>query len=423
LNIEAKDITEENFKMDEKFDVIIIGAGPAGCFSGIFASQRGKKVAIIDKNAQICKKLLLTGKGKCNLTNMNEINEEYISKYKNGKFLINSFSQFSNIDLFNFFEDNDLKLKIDTGKRVYPESENSEDVVKIIRKILDRNRVRLFLKEKVLDLKREKNFFEIKTDKRDLKSEKVVIATGGKSFPETGSEGDGFIFASKFGHKIIKPVPALCGIEIKENFIKNLQGINLKNVLVSAFLNNKKIGQEFGEVLFTHYGISGPAILNLSGNVSENIGKGKIKIIINFKPALNEEILDKRLQREIKENSNKILKNLFKNLLPSGLILEFLKYSNIDPEKKVNQLTKEERRILVNSLLNFSLTVKKTRPFYDSMVTRGGVCVNEINPKTMESKIINGLYFAGEVIDIDGKTGGYNLQACFSTGYVAGMNI
>jgi predicted Rossmann fold flavoprotein len=409
--------------MDEKYDVVIIGGGPAGCFSAIFSSQRGKKVALIDKNNQICKKLLLTGKGKCNLTNMNEMNEEYISKYKNGKFLINVFHQFSNIDLFNFFESNGLKLKIDTGKRVYPESENAEDVVKTIRKILDKNKVRIFLKEKVIDIKKEKDSFIIKTDKRILKSEKLVIATGGKSFPQTGSEGDGFIFANRFGHKIIKPTPALCGIEIKEDFIKSWQGINLKNVCVSAYLNNKKIGEEFGEVLFTHYGVSGPGILNISGNVSENIGKGEIKIVINFKPALNEEILDRRIQREIKENPNKILKNLLKNLLPSGIILEFLKYSNIDPEKKVNQLTREERRILVNSLLNFSLTVKKTRPFYDSMVTRGGVCVEEINPKTMESKIIKGLYFAGEVIDIDGKTGGYNLQACFSTGYVAGINI
>jgi predicted Rossmann fold flavoprotein len=423
LNIERKNIIEESFKMDEKVDAIIIGGGPAGSFSAIFSSQRGKKVALIDKNNEICKKLLLTGRGKCNLTNMNEINAQYLSKYKNGKFLINAFSQFSNIDLFNFFEENGLKLKIDTGKRVYPESEKAEDVVRVIRKIIDKNKVKIFLKEKVIEIKNEKDFFIVKTDKRFLKSGKVVIATGGKSFPETGSEGDGFVFASKLGHKIIKPVPALCGIEIKEDFVKNWQGINLKNVCVSAFLDNKKIGEEFGEVLFTHYGISGPAILNISGDISENVEKGEIKIIINFKPALNEKILDRRLQREIKENPNKILRNLFKNLLPSGIIMEFLKYSNIKPEKKSNQLTKEERKILVNSLLNFKITVKKTRPFYDSMVTRGGICVNEVNPKTMESKIVKGLYFVGEVLDIDGKTGGYNLQACFSTGYVAGINI
>ncbi|MCM8766690.1 MAG: NAD(P)/FAD-dependent oxidoreductase [Candidatus Omnitrophica bacterium] len=406
----------------EKYDVIIIGAGPSGCFSGIFCSEKGKRVAIIEKNNQICKKLLLTGKGKCNLTNMNEINEEYLSKYRNGKFLINIFYQFSNKDLFNFFENNGLKLKIDTGGRVYPESENAEDVVKIIRKVLDRNKVKIFLKEKVIDIERLKDGFKIITDKRIFKSVKVVISTGGKSFPETGSEGDGFVFAEKFGHKIITPVPALCGIEIKENFIKNWQGITLKNVKVTAYLKDKKIGEEFGEVLFTHYGVSGPAILNLSGDISENYRKGEMNLIINFKPALSEEILDNRLQREIKENQNKILKNLFKNLLPSGLINEFLKTAQIDLEKKANQITKQERKILVKNLLNFSLAVKKPRPFYDSMVTRGGICVEEINPKTMESKVINGLYFAGEVIDIDGKTGGYNLQMCFSTGYVAGIN-
>ncbi|MGC8976095.1 MAG: NAD(P)/FAD-dependent oxidoreductase [Candidatus Ratteibacteria bacterium] len=409
--------------MDEIFDCIIVGGGPAGSFSAIFSSERGRKVAIIDKNNQVCKKLLLTGKGKCNLTNMNEMDENYFSKYRNGKFLINVFNQFSNKDLFNFFERNGLKLKIDKGKRVYPESENAEDVVKLIRKILDKNKVRLFLKEKVVDIKKDKDFFIILTDKRILKSRKVVISTGGKSFPETGSEGDGFIFASKFGHKIIKVVPALCGLEIKENFIKKWQGINLKNVLVTAYLGDKKIGEEFGDVLFTHYGVSGPAILNISGNVSENIDKGEIKLIINFKPALNFEIIDRRLQREIKENSNKILKNLFKNLLPSGLIDEFLKIAGIDGEKKANQITKKERIILAEKLLNFELKVKKTRPFYDSMVTRGGVSVDEINPKTMESKIVKGLYFAGELIDIDGKTGGYNLQACFSTGYVTGLNV
>ncbi|MCS7181238.1 MAG: NAD(P)/FAD-dependent oxidoreductase [bacterium] len=407
----------------EIFDCVIIGGGPSGCFAGISASEKGKKVALVDRNSEICKKLLLTGKGKCNLTNLNEINEDYISKYKNGKFLINVFHQFSNHDLYDFFERNGLKLKIDTGKRVYPESENAEDVLKTIKKILDRNKVRLFLREKVLDIEKNKEFFEIKTDKRIFKTKKVVISTGGKSFPGTGSEGDGFIWARKFGHKIIKPVPALCGLEIKENFIKKWQGINLKNILVSAYLSEKKIGEEFGELLFTHYGVSGPSILNLSGNVSENLDKGEIKIIINFKPALNDEILDKRLQREIKENPNKILKNLFKNLLPSGLIDEFLKQSGLEGEKKVNQITRDERKIIVEKLLKFEITVKKTRPFYDSMVTRGGVCIDEINPKTMESKIVKGLYFAGEIIDVDGKTGGYNLQMCFSTGYVAGINV
>lgn len=407
----------------EEYDVLIIGCGPSGSFAGIFASERRKKVAIVDKNKEICKKLLLTGKGKCNLTNMNEINEEFFGKYRNGKFLINVFYQFSNNDLFEFFENNNLKLKIDSGKRVYPESEKAEDVVETIRKILDRNKVKIFLKEKAIDVEKIKDGFKIVTNKRIFKTQKIIIATGGKSFPQTGSEGDGFIFAEKFGHTIIKPVPALCGIEIEEDFVKKWQGITLKNVKISAYLNSKKIGEEFGEVLFTHYGISGPAILNLSGDISENCNKGKIRIIINFKPALNGEKLDNRLKREIGNNPNKMIKTLLKNFLPSGIIDEFIIQINIDPLKRANQITRKERELIVKNFLNFSLTVKRVRPFHESMVTRGGVCIDEINPKTMESKIVKGLFFAGEVIDVDGKTGGYNLQMCFSTGYVAGINV
>ncbi|MCD6396871.1 MAG: aminoacetone oxidase family FAD-binding enzyme, partial [Spirochaetaceae bacterium] len=232
----------------------------------------------------------------------------------------------------------------------------------------------------------------------------------------------GYRWAKKFGHKIYGPFPSLCGIEIVEKFIREWKGITLKNVEIKAYLNNKIIGGEFGEVLFTHYGISGPAVLNLSGDVSENIGKGEIKIFINFKPALNYEKLNKRLEREFSENPNREIKNIFKNLLPKGIINQFLNYCSISGEKKANQITKRERSILVSKLLSFQLTVEKVRDFSDSMVTRGGVYVNEINPKTMESKIVKNLYFAGEIIDFDGKTGGYNLQASFSTGYIAGIS-
>lgn len=408
--------------MKEEFDTVIVGGGVSGSFAGIFAGERGKRVGIVEKNERICKKILFTGKGRCNLTNLNPI-EEFPDKYRNGKFLINAFSQFSNFNLIKFFEENGLKLKVERGKRVFPESDNSEDVISVIRKLLEKNKVKIFLRERVIDIEKKKNFFEIKTDKRILISKTVLLSTGGKSFPQVGSEGDGYIWALKFGHTIIKPVPSLCGIEIEEKFIKKWEGITLKNVLVTAELEGKKIGKEFGELLFTHYGVSGPAILNISGDISENLEKGEIKIIISFKPALNYEILDKRIQREIKENPNKSLKNIFKNLLPSRIVEEFLKISNVNPEKKGHQLLKEERKNIIEKLLKFPITVKKTRPFEDSMVTRGGICVNEINPKTMESKIVKGLYFAGEIIDIDGKTGGYNLQACFSTGFVAGKNI
>ncbi|MCD6407600.1 NAD(P)/FAD-dependent oxidoreductase [bacterium] len=403
-------------------DVCIIGGGASGTFASIVSAERKKKVFLFEKNKTICKKLLLTGNRRCNLTNMADI-EEFIEKYRNGNFLRNVFYQFFNTDLIDFFEKHGLKLKVERGKRVYPESDNAEDVVNLLKKLLIENKVYLFLKTSVKDIEKRKGYFEIITEKRKFISEKVIIATGGKSFPETGSQGDGYKWAEKFGHKIIPPVPALCGIEIKEKFIRKWQGITLKNVRVSAFLERKKIGEEFGEVLFTHYGVSGPAILNLSGDISENTGKGEIKIVINFKPALDEKKVENRLIREFEENPNRKIKNVFRNLLPSGVIIEFLKYASVDPEKVANQITKEERKKLVKSLREFTITVKNTRPFYDSMVTRGGVDVKEINPKTMESRKVKGLFFAGEIIDVDGKTGGFNLQAAFSTGYVAGISV
>ena len=406
----------------EKFETVIIGAGPSGCFSSIFAKEKGRKVALIEKNKIIGKKIFLTGNGRCNLTNLNSL-DDFIKNYRNGKFLINAFSRFLNTDLINFFEENGLKLKVERGKRVYPLSDNAGDVVKTLRKIIDRRNITLFLKSPVKNIEKEKEFFLVETDKHKILTEKVVIATGGKSFPDTGSDGDGYKWAKKFGHKIYGPFPALCGIEILEKeIVRQWQGVTLKNVEIKACLNNKIIGEEFGEVLFTHYGISGPAVLNLSGDVSENLKKGEIKVSINFKPALNYEKLNKRLVREFSANPNKEIKNIFKNLLPKRIINQFLNYCSISGEKKANQITKNERKILVSRLFSFSLTVEKVRNFFDSMVTRGGVYVNEINPKTMESKIVKNLYFAGEIIDFDGKTGGYNLQACFSTGYIAGIS-
>jgi len=406
----------------EKYEVVVIGAGPSGIFSSIFAKQNKKEVSLIERNDTIGKKIFLTGNGRCNLTSYNEI-DDFISKYRNGKFLMNAFSRFFNKDLIEFFEKNGLKLKVERGKRVYPASDKAEDVVKTLKTIIDKRGVKLFLKNRVQNIEKVENKFIIKTDKNIIEAKKIVIATGGKSFPQTGSEGDGYKWAKEFGHTIYGPFPALCGIEIKENFIKKWQGITLKNVKIKAVLNKKVIGEEFGEVLFTHYGISGPAVLNLSGDVSENISKGEIKISINLKPALNYEKLEKRLEREFSNNSNKEIKNVFKNLLPNKMIDEFLYQCGIMARKKTNQITKEERKILVSNLLSFNLNVKKTRDFSDSMVTRGGVVVKEINPKTMESKIVKGIYFAGEIIDIDGKTGGYNLQASFSTGYVAGISV
>lgn len=408
----------------EIYDVIVIGAGAAGCMAAIKAAERGKRVLLLEKNDGIGKKLLLTGNRRGNITKLEDI-DTFITKYRNGQFLRNSFARFFNEDLIDFFESNGLKLKVERGNRVYPESDNAEDIVYVLNKLLKNSGVTVFFRRSVSRINRKENYFEVltKTGKKYL-GNKVIITCGGKSFPSTGSDGSGYKLARDLGHTIIKPVPALCGIELEKNYLtKRCAGITLKNVRVSAFLDSKKIGEEFGEVLFTHYGVSGPAILNISGDISENLSKGKITLSINLKPGLSYQQLENRILREIKAYPNKQLKNVMRNLLPSGMVDMFLEYAGLDGEKRMNQITVEERKRMIDALTEFSFKVKATRPFEDSMVTRGGVSVKEIDPKTMESKIVPGLFFAGEVIDIDGKTGGYNLQAAFTTGYIAGISI
>ncbi|MCX8082352.1 MAG: NAD(P)/FAD-dependent oxidoreductase [bacterium] len=408
----------------ENSDVIVIGAGPAGCMCAIKAGERGKKVLLLDRNSETGKKLLLTGNKRGNITNLEDI-DTFITKYHNGQFLRNAFAKFFNTDLIEFFESNGLPLKVERGNRVYPESDKAEDIVSLLNNLLKKTSVDVYFRREVSRIVKKETSFEVITaNGKKYYGDRVVIASGGRSFPSTGSDGSGYKLAERFGHTIIKPVPALCGIEVEERHLtRRCAGIALKNVMVSAFRNRNNIGEEFGEVLFTHYGFSGPAILNLSGDISENLDKGAICLSINIKPALSYQQLENRIFREIKENANKHLKNMMKNLLPSGMIDIFLEYAELDGEKRMNQITTEERKIIIKGLTEFSFKVKSTRPFEDSMVTRGGVSIKEINPKTMESKIVPGLFFAGEVIDVDGKTGGYNLQAAFTTGYIAGISI
>lgn len=407
----------------ETYDVIVIGGGPAGCMSAIKAGGRGKEVLLLEKNPQIGKKLYLTGNRRGNLTNLEEI-DEFLKKYKNGSFLRNVFARFFNTDLVEFFEENGLPLKVERGNRVYPESDNAADIVKTLSKLLKKCRVNVLPGHTVSGVTPAKGLFEAVAGKRKFSGRNVVIACGGKSFPGTGSDGSGFIIAKKMGHTVEKLLPALCGIEIYDrNCAGAWSGVSLKNVRIAALLDGKKIDEEFGEVLFTHYGLSGPAVLNLSGAVSEIIGRGEVTVSLNLKPALSAEKLDARLCREMLDNSNKHLKNIFKNLMPERLISGFLKYAEIDGEKRANQVTREERTRIGGALSNLAFRVRNTRPFTDSMVTRGGISIKEINPRTMESKIVPGLFFAGEVIDVDGKTGGYNLQAAFTTGWAVGMSV
>ncbi len=407
----------------ETYDVIVIGGGPAGCMAAIKAGERGKSVLLLEKNPETGKKLYLTGNKRGNLTNLEGL-DEFLAKYKNGSFLRNGFARFFNEDLVDFFESAGLPLKVERGNRVYPESDDAADVVRVLKKLLKKNRMEVETGRAVTGIVPKNGFFEVSAGKKKFTGSKVVVACGGKSFPGTGSDGSGYLLAKKTGHTVVKPVPALCGIEVmRKDIARKCIGIALKNVALTAFLNGKKLSEEFGEMLFTHYGLSGPAVLNLSGAVSENLGRGDITVSINLKPALSREKLDARLCRELKENSKKMMKNLFKNLMPEGLIQPFMEYAGIDGDRQANQCTREERTKILEALMNFTFKVEGTRPFADSMVTRGGVDVKEINPKTMESKIVPGLFFAGEVIDVDGKTGGYNLQAAFTTGYLAGTSI
>ncbi len=391
--------------------------------AAISAATEGKKVLLLDRNKSIGQKLLIAGAGRCNVTSDISI-EEFSRYYHNGDFLRNAFSQFSNVDLMNFFTENGMALDTERGHRVFPATKSSADIVAFFRNMLEKHKVQLWFRNKVLKLEKQQDgIFKIISKKGEILAKSVILATGGKSYPQTGSKGDGYNLVRNLGHTIIKPVPVLCGINLKETWIKQWQGITLKNVIVKAMSEGKIIGEEFGEAIFTHFGISGPAILNLSRNLADTRNKQGVKIIIDFKPALEEKILEKRLIEEFQKNSNKSLKNIMKNLLPQNIIEEFLLMGTLSGDIKGNQVTAEQRKILISLLKNFCLNVDSLRGFDEAIVTRGGVNVKEVNPKTMESKIVPGLFFAGEILDIDGKTGGFNLQAAFSTGFVAGKHV
>ncbi|MCM8814474.1 MAG: NAD(P)/FAD-dependent oxidoreductase [Candidatus Omnitrophica bacterium] len=400
--------------------LVVIGAGAAGIMASISASNSGKKVLCLDGNSGIGHKLFLAGAGRCNLTSDIPL-EEFFQNYHNGDFLRNSFAQFSNTDLMRFFEENGITLDVERGNRVFPATKSSQDIVAFFRNMLEKCRVQLWLRNRVMKIEKlDDGIFKIIAKKAEIFSKSVILATGGKSYPQTGSRGDGYKIARLLGHTIIKPVPVLCGMNLKEDWIKQWQGISLKNVEIKAVKGKNVIGREFGEALFTHYGISGPCVLNLSRVIAEIRNADGIKISIDFKPALEEKMLEKRLISEFQKNSNKSLKNIMKTLLPQNIIDEFLLMAALSGEIRGNQITTQQRSVLVSLLKDFQLTFDSLRGFDQAIVTRGGVSVKEINPKTMESKIVPGLFFAGEIIDVDGKTGGFNLQAAFSTGFVAG---
>lgn len=399
----------------------VIGAGPAGIMAAGIAASRGKDVILLEKNERIGKKLFITGKGRCNITNAAPIEDFFDNIISNKNFLYSSLYSFTNEDILTLLNEYGLRTKVERGNRVFPISDKSSDVIKAFTQFLDVNGVDARLHSNVQSVIYSKGEFIVALDKETLTFDKLIISTGGASYPATGSTGDGFQFAKRLGHSIVDLKPSLVPIEIEAPWIKDLQGLSLRNVNLKAWNNEKLLYEEFGEMIFTHYGISGPIVLSIS-----NYLHGKLeglKLSIDLKPALDFEKLDNRIIRDFQIYANKQLKNALNDLLPQKLIPWIMTIAELDPEKTVNQITKEERTRLIDGLKDFPLQFKSFRPIEEAIITSGGISTKEINPSTMESKFIPNLFFAGEVIDVDGLTGGYNLQIAYSTGYLAGMNV
>ena len=413
-------------------NVIVIGGGPAGMMAAITAAENGNKVTIIEKMPSFGKKLLITGKGRCNITSSLYMSEFIKNTPGNGKFLYSAFQNFTNADIIEFLKKQGLEVKEERGNRIFPVTDKSIDVLNCFLKKMDELKIKYKLHTKVEKiLIKNHEIVGVQTERETIKADRVILATGGKSYPLTGSTGDGYRMASEIGHMIEKIKPSLVPLEVyQKETCKQLQGLSLKNIEIKLIDmdKNKTIYEDFGEMIFTHFGISGPTILSASAHlirykdVEYLFKKQKIKLVIDLKPALTEEQLDDRILRDFKELKNKQFKNSLDKLLPQKMIPVIVQYSEIHEDKKVNEITKEERRRLVECLKKFEVNIKGFRPVEEAIVTSGGISIKEINPKTMESKLIKGLYFAGEIIDVDAYTGGFNLQIAYSTGYTAGMN-
>ncbi len=406
--------------------------GPAGMMAAITAAEQGNRVILLEKMEALGRKLLITGKGRCNITNSAEIEEFMQNIPENSKFLYSSFKQYSNKDIISFLNNQGVATKIERGGRVFPNSDKAQDVLNALKRRLNELKVEIktnFEVSKIITKSGEVEGIEGKNGEKII-ADKVVIATGGKSYPITGSTGDGYKMAKEVGHTIntLKPslVPLICE-GISKKICQSMQGLSLKNVAIKIKCEDKVIYKDFGEMLFTHYGLSGPIILSASAilirykNIENLIQSNKVKICIDLKPALDEEKLDARILRDFKELKNKQFKNSLDKLLPKKMIEPIIEITKIDGEKRINEITKEERKRIIKILKNFELTINGFRPIEEAIITSGGINIKEINPKTMESKIIKGLHFAGEVIDLDAFTGGFNLQIAWSTGYVSGL--
>jgi len=406
-------------------DVLVIGGGPAGMMAAGRAAEKGAEVILVEKNNRLGVKLLITGKGRCNITNADSNIRNLVEKYgKNGKFLFSALNAFGVEETVSFFEKRGIKTKVERGNRIFPVSDKSMDVLNGLIEYMKEGEVKVKTKVQVKEfVMKNRNIEKVQLVNGDeIQANQYVIATGGQSYPATGSTGDGYSWCENMGHKIIKPEPSLVAVVTKENVVKKLEGLSLKNVEISVYQNNKKQDSRFGEAIFTGQGMSGPIILDMSKKINQLLRNGSVKLRIDFKPALTIQKLDKRIQDDFKKYQNKQYKNSLDDLLPKKMIPVVIKLSGIDPDKRVNSITKEERKVLIKLLKEFELEVTKTEGFERAIVTAGGVDLKEVDPKTMKSKKIDNLCLVGEVLNLDGPTGGFNLQVAWSTGFVAGDN-
>ena len=408
--------------------VLIIGGGAAGMMAAVFAAKNGNKVEIFEKNEKLGKKLFITGKGRCNITNAAELEDFFPAVTSNPKFLYSAFYSFTNEQVISFFEELGVRTKVERGGRVFPVSDHSSDVIQALKKEMERLEVKINLNAEVKELRIEKRPSGetvtgiLLASGKKISGDAVIVATGGISYPSTGSTGDGYRFARKCGHKVSELSPSLVPMEVKEWYAGELMGLSLRNIEIRITDGKKKLYQEFGEMLFTHYGVTGPVILSASSIVGKKLKDKELTLHIDLKPALTEEQLDKRVLREFEANHNRQFKNAVDGLFPSKLRPVIVELSGISEEKKVHEITKEERLRFVRLIKDFTMTLTGLRGYNEAIITKGGVSVKEIDPGTMESKLVKGLYFAGEVLDLDAVTGGYNLQIAWSTGYLAGIN-
>lgn len=419
--------------------IIVVGGGAAGMFAAYFAATAGDDVILLEKNEKLGKKIYITGKGRCNVTNACDVEELFANVKSNSKFLYSAFYGYDNSRVIDFFESHGMPTKVERGNRVFPVSDKSSDVIFTLQRALKEKNIDIRLNTAVKNLNFatsdiKENEIENKdisrmitgvtlTNGTILDADAVIVATGGLSYPSTGSTGDGYRMAECAGHTIMECTPSLVPFNVKESWVKELQGLSLKNTAITIYNGKKKLYEDFGEMLFTHFGVSGPMILSASASIKQTLIKQPLTMYMDLKPALTQEALDKRILREFEEAKNKQFKNSINKLLPAKLIPVIIELSGIDPDKKVNEISKEERNNLLMLLKKLPVTLNGPRGWNEAIITKGGINVKEINPSTMESKLVKNLFFAGEVLDLDAYTGGFNLQIAWSTGYLAGSSI